>query len=123
MTSPTQRTLAWLREHKWVYSTCSGFNSFTKTRWDCWGFADYVALDPSGQIHWIQITSDAHHAERRRKIEKIESAKRLSRSSAVEVWTWGLKGPQGTRKTWTLRVERGIHLTTKGYWVWTEMAY
>ena len=65
--SPTQLSLAKLREEGWFCWITEHYNFFSKTRQDLWGFADIIALKP-GQVLAIQTTTATNMSARIKKI-------------------------------------------------------
>jgi hypothetical protein len=64
--SPTQRTLAWCREHGYVAAVTEHWNPFAKIRQDLFDCIDVIALTPEG-IVGIQTTSGSNHTARKTK--------------------------------------------------------
>ncbi len=104
-TSPTQRTLAFLRKTGHVCAITEHWNSFVKRRFDLFGFIDIVALHPDydGLIA-VQTTSGDNHAARRTKILSLPAARMwLERGAGmIYVISWR-KSADGK---WTHRTER-----------------
>ncbi len=44
--SYVERSLKWLREQNITYAVASGYNGFTRQRWDLLGVFDYVGFEP-----------------------------------------------------------------------------
>lgn len=57
-TSPTQRSLAHLRELGYHVEIVEKWNSFTKQRKDLWGWADLLAIR-KGEVLAVQVTASA----------------------------------------------------------------
>lgn len=105
-TSPTQRTLAYLRKRGEVAQVVERFNQFAKVRQDLFGFIDIVNLR-TGAIVGVQCTSGGNVAARVNKIlnECGDVAREwLLAGGRIEVWGWAKRGPRGKRKLWTPRV-------------------
>ena len=78
--SPTQRSLADLRDNGWHPVVVEHFNHWTKRRIDLFGFADILAIKANEAPRLIQTTTGDHLAERRAKILKTEVAPLVLRS-------------------------------------------
>lgn len=110
MTSPTQRSLAMLRERGMLAEVVERWNPYTKTRKDLFGFADIVAvLESTGDPFFVQTTSGANLAARRTKIlgiaAEFPAVAALIRTGRVVLHGWAKRGGRGKRKVWTLREE------------------
>jgi hypothetical protein len=71
VSSPTQRTLKYLRENGWTACVVERWIERAKKRVDAFGFGDILAFssDPySNQIVLVQTTSATNHAAHRQKI-------------------------------------------------------
>lgn len=106
-TSPTQRTLAYLKGKGMTCAVTERWNAFAKIRQDLFGFIDLVALDlKDGRIIGVQTTSTAHMAERIDKIIRLPEARVWSDYCGGAIWVigWAKRGAHGERKTWTPKV-------------------
>jgi hypothetical protein len=56
--TPTQRSLAALRELGYLVEVVEKWNSFTRTRKDLWGWADLLAIR-RGEVLAVQVTAQA----------------------------------------------------------------
>lgn len=63
--SPTQRSLALLRDRGCAVAILEHWNSFTNRRQDAFGFIDLWAVLPTGESFYIQTTTQAGIAARR----------------------------------------------------------
>lgn len=101
-TSPTARTLAWLREQNCVPWVVEKWNPFARIRQDLYGCIDIVFLKGGVQgLTGIQATTDSHRAERIEKIKGIDAAALWLRcGNGLWVVTWG-KHRAGRRVVWT----------------------
>jgi len=105
MTSPTQRSLVYLKEQGFVAQVVERFNPYAKVRVDLFGFIDIVAVSPFGSIFGIQTTSQENVSTRIKKILAIKEAKIwLEAGGKIVVHGWGKKGKAGARKLWTISV-------------------
>lgn len=103
-TSPTQRTLAALRQRGEVAQVVERFNQFARVRQDLFGFIDIVNLR-GNRIVGIQCTSGSAVSARVNKILASEHAPAwLNAGGLIEVWGWRKAGPRGARKLWQPRV-------------------
>lgn len=104
--SPTQRSLAWLREQGWYIERDTKVEqvipkSFVKR--DFAGCGDYIGLRP-GVICLFQFTDETSHSKRLDKALLAPGLRHwLGAGGCFEVQSWGKKGARGTRKLWTLR--------------------
>lgn len=71
MSSPTQRSLAYLRERYPLVGVVERYNSFSHTRHDLFGIADLVAVGED--ILAVQTTSASNLASRVRKVTESEA--------------------------------------------------
>lgn len=98
-----QRSLAYLRELGWTAEIVERWNPHAKVRHDLFGFGDILAIQPGKAPLIVQTTTCAHMAER---IAKIQAEPRCltwrAAGGDIVVHGWGLKGPSGARKVWTL---------------------
>jgi hypothetical protein len=104
--SPTQRTLARLKELGFTAGIVEKWNQYARVRQDLFNFIDIVAIHPDSGIIGIQACAGGSHSARRAKI--LAEPKFLEWCKAggrVEVWSWAKQGARGKRKTWTLRRE------------------
>lgn len=76
MTSPTQRSLAKLREEGYYPAVVEKWNAVCKIRQDLWGVLDLVALR-GGETIGVQTTSYSNISARVRKIEESDALPRL----------------------------------------------
>jgi hypothetical protein len=64
-TSPTARTLKYLRDNGWpLVQVVERYNPFSKKRIDLFGFADVIAMGPTQGTALIQVTSGTNVAAR-----------------------------------------------------------
>jgi hypothetical protein len=105
-TSPTKRGLADLRKMGFLCHVTERWNAFAHIRQDMFGVIDIVAVREGVGILGVQVTSDAHHSERRLKsIAEPRLRTWLLSGGRFEVWSYGLKGARDTRKLYQLRRE------------------
>ncbi len=123
-TSPTQRTLAALREDGWIVAIVEHWNQFAHIRQDLFGFADIIAFR-CGNVLLVQCTDGTSVSKRIEKIRASDIAKAWAEDAAtrsIEVWGWSKLGLRGERKSWTARRVR--MLTVRGLnglqWIVTE---
>jgi hypothetical protein len=85
--TPTQRSLAALRELGYLVEVVEKWNSFTRTRKDLWGWADLLALR-RGEVLAVQVTSEGV-ANRVKKVTDSETIARVREAGVrVEVHGW-----------------------------------
>ena len=103
--SPTQRSLAHLKQLGYTAKVVEKWNPFAKIRQDLFG-GDLLALKSGEPVLVVQATTGSNHASRRTKLEAdgyIDLWK--GAGAALEIWSWAKQGARGKRKTWTLRRE------------------
>lgn len=108
MTSPTQRTLAHLRELGYLAAVVEHWNPHAHVRQDLFGIVDVLAIGLERQEPWepaetlgVQATSGANVAARLEKLRASAALPRLLAAGwAVEVWGW--RKSARTRR-WELR--------------------
>jgi hypothetical protein len=103
--SPTQRSLAHLKDLGYTAKVVEHWNHFARIRQDLFG-VDVLALKAGEPILVVQCTSGSNHAARRTKLE-AEGFVSLWKGAgaALEIWSWKKAGPRGQRKTWQVRRE------------------
>ena len=85
--TPTQRSLAALRELGYLVEIVEKWNSFTRTRKDLWGWADLLAIR-RGEVLAVQVTSEGV-ANRVKKVMDSETIARVREAGVrVEVHGW-----------------------------------
>ena len=72
--TPTQRSLAALRELGYLVEVVEKWNSFTRTRKDLWGWADLLAVR-RGEVLAVQVTSTGVSS----RIKKITDSETIGR--------------------------------------------
>ena len=105
--SPTQRTLAWLRERHYTAAVVEHWNPHARRRVDLFGCLDILALDGEVGVLGIQVTTTSNLAARYRKIREecaIVMREWLDCRNRLQIHGWSKKGARGTRKLWTLTV-------------------
>jgi hypothetical protein len=107
--SPTARSLAECRKRGWLAQGVEQTVPHTFIKRDLFGCIDLVALDGQPGLLGIQATGD-HGGDVQRRVRKIvgecqaAALRWLAAGNRLEVWGWGLRGGEGERKRWTLRV-------------------
>ena len=92
--SPTQRSLAALREQGWHCEVVEKWNHHARIRQDLFGFADLLALR-GAEIMLVQVTSGSNVAARVRKITEHENLPRVREANmrvVVHGWRKDAKG-------------------------------
>lgn len=109
MSTPTQRSLAYLRNagyiativEKWVPATPSGYKGRIITR-DAWNFGDILACKvgmPGALL--VQTTTGDNASKRVAKIRGIaEAGIWLAAGNQIHVHSWRKRGGRGKRKLW-----------------------
>lgn len=115
--SPTQRTLARLRETGWTAEVVERWNHSSKRRHDLFGCMDILAVKPIEEIRFceakpifksgvlgIQATSTSNISSRKSKcLAEPRLRDWLAAGAEFEIWGWALRGKRGKRKTYQLR--------------------
>lgn len=105
MSSPTSRSLAYLRENEYRAFKVEHWNSFAHIRQDFAGFADILAFkkDTPGVLA-IQTTSMDNVSARLKKISENEHVEEWKAAgNRVVVHGWAKRGPRGKRKVYQLK--------------------
>lgn len=84
--SPTQRSLAYLREQGYHVAIVEHWNAFTKQRKDLWGWCDLLAIR-RGEVLAVQVTASAVAA----RIKKIQDSDTIAfvREAGIRVHVHG----------------------------------
>ena len=106
--TPTQRTLARLRDEGWTAAVTERWNSFAKIRQDLFGFCDVLAImsavTPGRGFLAVQCTSGPNVSARVTKLTALPEVRTwLLAGGRCEVWGWSKRGARGQRKTWQVR--------------------
>jgi hypothetical protein len=103
LSSPTSRSLEYLRERGWVAHVVEKRNPFTKKLKDCFG-ADIVAIHPAQKLTlWVQATSGTNHRARVHKCRLNPEVRNvLQVGHLFEVWSW----EKNKKRQWKLRTEK-----------------
>lgn len=98
--SPTQRSLAHLRERGFEAKVVEKWNPFAGIRQDLWGWMDIIAYHPGERVTLgVQTTSRPHLAERKNKIAgNPYAATWLAAGNKIEVHAWACKRPRGGKR-------------------------
>lgn len=99
--SPTQRSLAYLREQGYHCEVVEKWNSFTKQRKDLWGWCDILAIK-KGEVLAVQVTASAV-SDRIKKIQASETLA-LVRDANIRIEVHGWRKSQKTKR-YVLRIE------------------
>src|SRR5215472_3844766 len=90
MSSPTQRSLAYLRQNGWTACVVEKWNQYARVRQDAFGFGDILAvhLDDKNwfdvrHIALVQTTTAANMAARRGKISVSLAARQWRRAGGI----------------------------------------
>ncbi len=88
--SPTQRTLAWLREGGFEAGVVERHSTFSNKKHDLYGFIDIVAID-DGTTIGVQATSGSNVSKRVQKIVELPTARKWLACGNRKVWVVGWK--------------------------------
>lgn len=106
--TPTQRSLAMLREAGYLCAIVEHWNYFAKIRQDHFGFGDILAVDPTTNTTVIvQTTSGSNFAARRTKIRENKNVPLwLQAGNQIHIHGWGKVKPRGEKRpNWECRIE------------------
>jgi hypothetical protein len=98
--SPTQRSLEYLREQGYFCAIVEKWNSFTKQRQDLWGWCDILAIRKN-EVLAVQVTSTGV-AERIKKIQDSPTVA-FVRDAGIRIEVHGWR--KNTKGRYVLRVE------------------
>lgn len=98
--SPTQRSLAYLRELGYTVAVVEHFNPFARIRQDLFGIFDLLAIRRD-EVTGVQVTASGV-SERIRKITDHENTPRI-REAGIRVLVHGWR--RNSKGVWTLREE------------------
>ena len=104
--SPTQRSLAYLRDLGYHCEVVERWNAFTKTRRDLWGWCDVLAIR-EGEVLAVQVTASGV-SSRIKKIQESETVGAVRKAGIrIHVHGWIRQPINKTRKrvTYKLRIE------------------
>jgi len=108
--SPTQRSLALMREQGYVADIAESYNAFIKKRKDLYKFIDLVGLHPKHKgVLAVQTTSGSNIQARVKKAEGLPAYHLwLACGNPVEFHGWRklLKKKGGKQKIWVPKVIR-----------------
>lgn len=100
MASPTQRSLALLREQGWTATICEHWNAFARIRQDLFGLWDILAVKDDETLV-VQTTSYSNVSKRIQKIAEADITPKLRKAGwnlVVHGWKRGKNG------RWQVRV-------------------
>lgn len=104
MTSPTQRTLATLRELGYTAQVVERWNPHANIRQDLFGCIDVLAVHADHGVLGVQACAGSSAAARAGKAQlepRLEVF--LAAGGRFEVWAWAKRGARGKRKVWSVR--------------------
>ena len=111
-TSPTQRSIKYMRELGYTCAIVEHWNHYTQRRNDLFGFGDLLAVG-NGSIVLIQVTSGSNTAARIKKIKtecRDNAIAWLQAGGQVEVQSWrqlvkrNKDGTKSKRGRWEIRL-------------------
>lgn len=89
MSSPTERTLHYLRKRGWTVATVERWNPHVGRRQDLFGIGDILAVSPGRGTLLVQATSADNVAARVSKLALADVTHTLLAAGwRVEVWGW-----------------------------------
>lgn len=102
--SPTQRSLAWLRERPGTAQVVEKWNPHAMVRQDLFGVIDILSISP-GMILGVQACAGASVSARVKKaLAEPRLREWLDAGGLFVVHGWRKVGPRGKRKAWSLRM-------------------
>ena len=103
--SPTQRSLAYLREKGYHAEVVEKYNPHTRTRKDLWGFADILAIRRH-EVLAVQVTSVGNMSSRIKKIAESDLVGFVREAGiGIEVHGWRKYKKPVDRKYWRVKIE------------------
>ena len=100
-TSPTKRSLDYLREQGYHVEIVEHWNPFARIRKDLWGWCDLLAIKRD-EVLAVQVTASAV-ADRIKKIQSSDTVAKV-RESGIKIHVHGWRKSAKTNK-YVLRVE------------------
>lgn len=106
-TSPTQRTLKYLRDLGYSVDKVEHWNAFARRRVDAFDFIDILALKlGSPGVLGVQTTTTSNMGARVRKAKIIPEMKLwIQCGNPLWIIGWSKKGPSGKQKLWTASIK------------------
>jgi hypothetical protein len=105
-TSPTKRTLDWLRADGWCCQVVEHWNPFARRRVDLFGGIDIVCVRGNETLG-VQATTTDHASTRCAKLLALEPIRAwIAAGNQLWVVGWAKRGPRGKRKVWTPNVTK-----------------
>lgn len=106
-TSPTQRSLKYLRAAGFTAQVVEKWNQYAGVRIDLFGFGDILAFDPARQITaLVQTTSGSNMAARKHKIlGNTHAASWLAAGNKIILHGWCKRERKGMRDQKRVRYE------------------
>jgi hypothetical protein len=109
VTTPTQRTLKYLKDEGYTTAIVEKWNSHVKIRQDLFGIFDVLAMK-EGSLVGVQISSYGSHAEHYTKLTVTKRDNTLCwLRTGNQIWlmSWRqLVNPGKKRKIWTPRIQQ-----------------
>lgn len=102
MSSPTQRSLALMRERGYTCAVVERWNPYAKIRQDLFGFVDVLCIGEPGDTVGVQATSYSNVSSRVAKIADAEhwpAVNRVGWRVVVQGWR-KVKGRWAVREVW-----------------------
>ena len=99
-TSPTQRSLEYLREQGYHCAIVEKWNSFTRVRQDLWGWCDILAIR-KGEVLAVQVTASAV-ATRIKKIQESTTVQ-FVRDAGIRIEVHGWR--KNSKGRYVMRIE------------------
>lgn len=98
--SPTQRSLAYLREQGYMVAIVERWNPHARIRQDLWGWCDLLAIRKN-EVLAVQVTASAV-PERIKKIQESETVAQV-RDAGIRIEVHGWR--KNSKKKYVLRIE------------------
>lgn len=104
MTSPTQRSLKYMRDQGCIAAVVEKYNQYAKVRQDLFGFIDVVAVMPGQRgVIGIQTTTASNAASRMLKVlSEPRALAWVQAGNSIQIHGWAKRGARGKAKRWTL---------------------
>lgn len=102
MLTPSQRSLALMKQRGYTCQNVEYYNPYSKRRKDLLGFIDILCVG-KGEIIGIQATTTSHLPNREQKARGTEALYQWLRAgNKFYLHGWAKRGAKGKRKLWKL---------------------
>ena len=118
--SPTAAVRDFLEASGYEVGNVQKYIAAIKRFQDLFGFCDLVAVGET-ELLFVQVTSSAHYADRKAKVEVNRVAQRIARIPQAHVWVCGTRyGKREESGVLFLRIGELLPKTGDNNYEWTE---